>query len=238
MKHILVLPYWCDKEVQNFLQILSRWDALCRTDVSYSFMVAKRHDVPESRELVEACRERAPTRVVSCDMYKWTGWPGGANGMFRHVMEALAVEEDDGGFVFWFEHDVVPIYADWLSWLDRVWNPELSMAGQYMSAPWINLHQAPMKPNINGTAMYSKSIGKSPAMKEILPDRPFDFVLSESLPKHGAKVLPMPLLFDLWFFMPDWVYRCDLTKLMINGIKEINQRERVIEYILKNRDEP
>lgn len=238
MRHIIALPYWCDKEVGNFLQVLGRWGDLCQTKVEYSFLVARRFDAPERPDLLEACARHAPTRSFCCDRYKWQGWPAGANGMFRHVMEAVAEEEQDGGFLFWFEHDVIPIYADWLDWFERVWEPGLAVAGQYMSPPWINLHRAPMEPNINGTAMYSKSLGSGPAVREIVPGTPFDFTLSEALPRQGARTLAMPLLFDLWFFMPDWVRRCDLTRLMINGIKEINQRERVIRYILENRDAP
>lgn len=238
MRHILVLPYWCEKEVRNFLQVLGRWEDLCRTEVDYSFVIARRFDAEESAELVEACSRFAPTTSMVCDRYRWEGWPAGANGMFRHVMEVIEEsEEKDGGFVFWFEHDVVPIYADWLDWLQKIWQPDLSVMGQYMSPPWINLHQAPMKPNINGTACYGKSLAKNRAFQAINKEVCFDFTLSDLLPPNGGRCMALPLIQDLWFFMPDWVFRCDLTKLMVNGIKEINQRERVIQYILKNRDD-
>lgn len=237
MKHIIVLPYWCDKEVANFMQVVGRWEMFCRSEVEYSFVVARRFDAEESVELVGACSKHAPTKSIVCDRYRWDGWPGGANGMFRHVMEVVKESEDkDGGFVFWFEHDVIPIYLNWLHWLDRMWSPELSMMGQYMSPPWINLHRLPMPPNINGTACYSKDLADGPSLSEVGRESPFDYILKDALPRHGRKSLALPLLQDLWFFMPDWVERCDLTKLMVNGIKEINQRERVIQYILRNRD--
>lgn len=237
MNNILVLPYWCDKEIRNYIQVLDRWDDLCRTDVNYSFLVARRFDAPEDSEIVAACEKHAPTKSLVCTRYQWEGWPGGANGMFKHVMEFVnETEEKDGGFVFWFEHDVIPIHEDWLTWLSKMWNSELSMMGQYMSPPWINLHQVPMRPNINGTACYAKSLAENGAFKAITKNECFDFTLSDLVVHHGGKVLPLPLLYDLWFFMPDWVKRCDLNKLMINGIKDIDQREKVIKYIIENRD--
>lgn len=239
MNHIIVLPYYCDKEIQNFLQLLQRWNLFCKSECSYSFLIASRFDVSSSSELEYECSKYAPTTSIICDKYQWSGWPAGANGMFRHVMEAIEEQQNkDGGFVFWFEHDVIPIYHNWLDWLHKMWSPQIHMMGQYMSPPWINLHNIKMPININGTACYSKNFASLQAFQDIEPNIPFDYTLSESLSKYGeAKTLALPLFQDLWFFMPDWVNRCDLTKLMINGIKEINQREKVIQYILKNRDE-
>lgn len=238
MKHIIALPYWCENEIKNFLQVLRRWDLFCVTDVPYSFLIVKRFDAPPHDELLETCSALAPTDVISCDKYPWTGWPAGCNGMFKQTMEhVLEHETKDGGFLFWFEHDVIPIYSTWLTWLHKTWQPDLAFMGQYISPPWINLHRAPMPPSITGTALFGKNLAANPAFQQIVQNVPLDYTLSEALPKNGAKIAPMALLFDLWFFMPDWVARCDLTKLMINGIKEYHQREKVIGYILKNRDE-
>lgn len=236
MEHIIVLPYWCEKEVNNFLQILNRWELFCQTKETYRFLIARRFDAQENADLINACKKHAPAESISCDRYPWVGWPAGANGMFKHVMETINEKPNDGGFVYWFEHDVIPIYIDWMDWLAKMWKPELSVLGQYMSPPWINLHQMPMNPNVNGTACYNKRLASNPAVQMITQDKCFDFTLSELVPAHGGKIIQLPLLYDLWFMMPDWVGRCDLTKLMINGIKEINQREIVIQYILKNRD--
>lgn len=237
MRHIIVLPYWCEKEVAHFMQVLGRWDQFCQTDVEYSFLVARRFDAPEAPEVLEVCGRHAPTESLVCDRYRWKGWPQGANGMFRHVMEHVGeTAPQDGGFFYWFEHDIIPIYADWLTWLHKTWKPEASMAGHYTSAPWINMHNLQLSPHISGSACFNKALARSPAAGLIGTETPFEFTLFEELQKCGGKLMLLPLLYDMWFLMPDWVKRCDLNRLMINGIKEAGQREVIIQYILKNRD--
>jgi hypothetical protein len=236
MNHIIALPYYSEKETNNFYQILSRWTLFCETSIDYSFLIVRRFDIAENSTILKECEKYAPTQSIVCSNYQWTGWPAGANGMFKHALEHINNNETkDGGFVFWFEHDVIPININWLNWLDKLWSTEFSVMGQYMSPPWINLHQVPMIPNVNGTAAYNKELANNKAFDKIIPNKPFDFTLSEELSQHEGKVCALPLLYDLWFFMPDWVDRCDMTKLMINGIKSFDQREQIIQYILRHR---
>ncbi len=237
-EHIIALPYWCEKEVDNFLQLLDRWPDFCRASAPYRFLLVKRFDTEPSSRLFSACERHAPTTELDCSKYPWKGWPGGANGMFKNAMEHVAeTYTNTAGFLFWFEHDVIPIQPDWLDWLSRSWQERFSIMGHFVTQEWINMHhvQSHYKPYFSGSACYSKHLVHSPAFTGIAEKGCFDVHLTFECVKARNVTNKMWHLFDLYFFMPPWSKSCDLNKLMLNGAKEFRQREVLIQYILENR---
>lgn len=237
-EHIIALPYWCTKEVDNFLQVLSRWSEFCSDRVPYRFLLVKRFDTAPDRRLFDACQAFAPTEELDCVRYPWKGWPGGANGMFRNTMEFVAEKySNKPGFVFWFEHDVIPIQKDWLYWLDQNWSERLTILGHFVTQGWINEHHVEKhyKPYFSGSACYHKQLVYSPAFAAVAERGCFDVRLTDATQRAQNITQKMWHLFDIYFFMPQWTNRCDLTKLMLNGAKNYTQRQALIDYILENR---
>jgi hypothetical protein len=237
-EHIIALPYWCEQEVDNFLQLLDRWADFCDATAPYRFLLVKRFDTEPSARLFAACERHAPTTELDCTTYRWKGWPGGANGMFKNAMEHVAENYSARpGFLFWFEHDVIPIQPDWLDWLSRGWEERFSIMGHFVTQEWINEHhvQKHYKPYFSGSACYNKQLVHSPAFQTITEQGCFDVHLTFECEKAQNSTHKLWHLFDLYFFMPPWARRCDINKLMLNGAKEFSQREKIIQYILENR---
>lgn len=237
-EHIIALPYWCRSEVDNFLQVLDRWPEFCKTDVPYRFILAKRFDTESDPRLLAACEKFAPAEELNCLRYPWQGWPSGANGMFRHTMEHAAEHYGaTSGFVFWFEHDVIPIQPDWLQWLHKDWDERYSLMGHFVTQNWINEYHVEQhyKPYFSGSACYNKQLMHSPAFLSVTDKGCFDVRLTYATEQVGNLTKKLWHMFDLYFFMPPWAKRCDVSKLMLNGAKDYKQRAVLIDYILENR---
>jgi hypothetical protein len=237
-EYVIALPYWCAQEVDNFLQVLSQWENFCQTSVPYQFLIARRFDTKPDPRLSDACSKYAPTEEISCDAYPWLGYPAGANGMFKSVMEHAAEKHGaTGGFVFWFEHDVIPIHADWLTHLADWWSERYLFMGQFVPQEWINENgvQRQYKPYFSGSACFNKHFTQSPLFDDIHEQHAFDSYVSGRLQEVDHVVHPIPHMFDLFFFMPPWSKCCNLNKLMVNGAKNFDQRRHLIKYILENR---
>ena len=239
MTHIIALPYWCEDEIKNFLQVLERWPELCKTEEQYKFLIVARFDAPPADELIAACSKYAPAALLRCTRYNWTGHPSGANGMFRQTMETVIAESDDPGFLFWFEHDLIPIQPDWLTHLANSWEAvnaqnNIVMMGHHVSQTWIDSYEVGSRyiPYISGSACYHKAIFEHPVFLHITEQRCFDVVLSLELQKYKHSVRHIWHMFDLWFFMPPWASKCDKNCLMINGAKKYEQRAKLIDFIL------
>lgn len=242
MGHIIAIPYWHEAEIKNFMQVFSVWDKLCVTKCDYSFLVVARHDAPSSDQLIEVCAKYAPTNFLRCDKYSWTGHPSGANGMFKNTMEYLvesnkAIESD---FLFWFEHDIVPIHSDWLDWLDKLWfnhnDNSTLMMGHYINRVWIETFNLSnfYKPYISGSACYKQTLANHQSFESIKEKGCFDVELSnELLLKYPKLTRIVWNLFDLWFFVPPWADNYDTNKLLANGIKDYSQREIIIQNIVE-----
>lgn len=237
-EHIIALPYWCEKEVDNFLQVLKRWPDFCRAAVPYRFLLVKRFDTTPSARLMAACQKHAPTTELDCTQYPWKGWPSGANGMFKSALEHAATQYGNTpGFLFWFEHDVIPIQPHWLNWLHSHWEERFSLMGHFVTQEWINEYhvQKQYKPYFSGSACYNKQLVHSPAFAAVQEKGCFDVLLTYEFVKTNNIAHKLWHMFDLYFFMPQWARRCNVNKLMLNGAKDFKQRESLINYILENR---
>lgn len=240
MTHIIALPYWCEDEIKNFLQVLERWPEFCKTEEPYKFLIVARFDAPDPAPLVDVCSKYASTAVLRCDRYNWIGHPGGANGMFRQTMETVLAEAAEPGFLFWFEHDLIPIQPDWLTHLSNAWgatkeNDHIVMMGHHVTQSWIDSYEVRTRyiPYISGSACYHKGIAEHPSFMQITEQRCFDVVLSLALQQFKNSVRQIWHMFDLWFFMPPWASVCDKNCLMLNGAKQYEQRAKLIDFILK-----
>jgi hypothetical protein len=240
--HIIALPYWCEEEIKNFLQVLERWPEFCQTDAEYKFLIVGRFDAPNPQPLVDVCSKHASTSVLRCDRYQWTGHPGGANGMFRQTMETVLSEAGDHKFLFWFEHDLIPINANWLTHLAKAWGAtkeadNVVMMGHHVTQSWIDSYEVRERyiPYISGSACYHKAISEHPVFSQITEERCFDVLLSLALKNFKGSVRQLWHMFDLWFFMPPWASQCDLNCLMLNGAKDYEQRAKLIDFILARR---
>lgn len=237
-EYVLVLPYWCDEEINNFVQLFSRWDDFCKTEKKYRFLIARRFDIKENKKLRDLCEKYAPTEEISCESYPWSGYPAGANGIFKSVIEHVQENySNTGGFVFWFEHDVIPIHADWLTHLSDWWSERYLFMGQLVTQEWISENgvQGMYKPYFSGSACFNKYFLKSPLFNEINEQLAFDVFTSLKYKEFDHSIHNIPHMFDLFFFMPPWSKFCNLNKLMVNGAKNFEQRKYLINYILENR---
>jgi len=190
MKHLVVLPYYCNAEIDRFKRLAHIWRTLPQTNIEYEFLLSSRHDIEPSQELEQAYSRIRPTRSMRCSTVgkghrrshaSNMTTPIGPSAMFwdtlRHVNDNYA---KDGGFVLWFESDMLPLTSSWLEVLEREWKDgDHVIMGTMVRGKKVREH-------INGGACYCKDFYAKFPDHAIDLSRNFDNQIFPYLKDHYA----------------------------------------------------
>jgi hypothetical protein len=161
-KHIIILPYFCQEEVDRYLQIAARLKTFPKSAVGCDFLLASSPRTETSQSLVEAFSELGTTIAFACPTQIF-GYPEGPGAMFWDCMEFIEKNyQSNDGFSLWLESDMAPVKPDWLDRLSDEWYSESQtpvMMGCYVPEVYkYRIFKKPkliLHPHINGGACYS-----------------------------------------------------------------------------------
>lgn len=159
MKHIVIIPYYCDEEVRRYRMIANFLKEMTETNIPFEFLLCSGPSVRPSDALSDLFSKIAPTRSYACRT-QVTGYPERPTAMFWEIMGHVNNTcEQDGGFALWLESDMLPIKKKWIDRLQREWlrMKETLLMGLYISQ-WKMPNRSIVRAHINGGACYAKNI--------------------------------------------------------------------------------
>ena len=89
--HVIIVPYYCQAEVDEYLKIAELMQRFPKPRVSCSFLLAASPIAEPSERLLEAYSQIAPTRQFECPTQEF-GYPAGPTAMYWDAMDFVAEE--------------------------------------------------------------------------------------------------------------------------------------------------
>jgi hypothetical protein len=243
-KNIIVLPYWCQAELDRYEQIAKNWSRLTQnvSDIEVCFLLLARWDAPDGTYLLKTFGYHGETKLHRCRKPKFEsrGRPTRHRVVKHMFVQAFSCVEtlytDFKGFVFWMEHDVMFTDVNWLNLLNTNWfsfrdkNDRIVLMGHYVNKdnmPHILDTNSNLKipEHINGVACYSPSILKYIRDTNFMvSDYSFDVFLSYSIKKNNDwNYVNCSELWDhridYWCKPFDEFKEHNPTKILIHGLK-------------------
>jgi hypothetical protein len=174
---VIVFPFWCQDEVDQYCWMMERWDKLTKTSHDYMFLLVSRFDFTGSvRRLTHLCNQYGKTAYKRLDGTR-VGHPLGCNEMWaKGIQEVNKIP--NARFAFWMEYDVFPKHPGWFDELVSKWDDELMVAGHLVSETWLNANgfpsqfrdrntNGPWGAHINGAAMYNPLLADLLDMEDV-----------------------------------------------------------------------
>lgn len=166
MTHVIILPYFCQQEIDRYLKIVHRLRQFPKQSSEYHFLLAASPKIEPNQDLLNACQAVAPTISFQCPTQVF-GYPQGPTAMFWDAMDHVRNHmPDDGGFALWLESDMAPVKENWLDMLDEQWRdgcPPLLM-GCYVPPVYkkrlLRRDKLMLDDHINGGACYAKHFSR------------------------------------------------------------------------------
>jgi hypothetical protein len=199
--HNIILPYFCDEEVDRYLKIAARLRTFPQPAGGYRFVLASSPRTETSRALFEAYSSLGTTIVFACPTQTF-GYPAGPTAMFWDCMDFIAEQfPTNSGFSLWMESDMAPAQPDWIDRLSRQWYSEKEtpiMMGCYV--PEVYKHRLFKKsklilqPHINGGACYAMDFAKR--MPAAARQGVFDMAVFEYARKLGRAKFTRQIAFS------------------------------------------
>ena len=160
--HIIVLPYFCQEEVDRYLKIAQQIASFPSPRVEVHYLLAASPRTETSVELERAFEGLGKVVSFQCPTQIF-GYPEGPTAMFWDCMDYIdAHYQGNDGFSLWLESDMAPIKADWIDRLSNQWYSfdEIPiMMGCYVPEVYKSrLFKEPkllLEPHINGGACYA-----------------------------------------------------------------------------------
>ena len=226
-QHIVILPYYCEDEVQRYLKIADFLKSQPKSKTEHCFLLAASPLATTSDELLNAYSQLAPTYHFKCPSQVF-GYPEGPTAMFWDCMDHIG-EKFKGcqGFGLWMESDMCPTRGDWIDRLSAEWfgaATEPIMMGCYVPKVYkYRLLRKPkliLDPHINGGACYS--IGFASQMPAEAREGVFDMAVYKFANKAG-RILPTK---QITFSTLNRVRRDlrDETKTVLHGFMQDKNR--------------
>ena len=161
-RHIVILPYFCDEEIQRYLKVAELLKSFPHPDGSLQFLLASSPRTQPSESLQTAYSSIGETWSFQCPTQIF-GYPEGPTAMFWDCMDFIAERfGHESGFSLWLESDMAPIKPDWIDRLSQQWFSELQtpiMMGcfvpQVFKHRWFKKPKLILEPHINGGACYA-----------------------------------------------------------------------------------
>ena len=161
-KHVVILPHFCEEEVNRYLQIAEFLKTWSKPKVEMDFLLAASPKREPSQRLADAYRELGKVTLFQCPTQIF-GYPEGPTAMFWDCMEFVEQNYDgNDGFSLWLESDMCPTQPSWIDHLSDAWyagSQRPLMMGCYV--PQVFKHRVFRKPkpildpHINGGACYA-----------------------------------------------------------------------------------
>ncbi len=166
-KHIIILPYFCQEEVDRYLKIAQRLKSFPQPNVQCDFLLASSPRTETNQQLVNTYSELGKTIPFACPTQIF-GYPEGPGAMFWDCMEFISQNyQGNDGFSLWLESDMAPVKPNWIDRLSEEWysGDEVPvMMGCYVPEVYKHrIFKQPkriLEPHINGGACYSMDFAK------------------------------------------------------------------------------
>ncbi len=168
-KYVVILPYFCEEEVERYLKIADWLKQNCTTQLPCHFLLAASPRTQHSDKLFDNFKQLGECTQFQCPSQVF-GYPQGPTAMFWDAMDHIAENFSDyQGFSLWLESDMAFTQPDWLPRLVEEWNSNNDehaplVMGCYI--PEVYKHRLFRKPklilqdHINGGACYSLDFAK------------------------------------------------------------------------------
>ncbi len=160
-RHVVILPYYCEEEVDRYLQIGDWMASHCRLPLDCTFLLAASPRATTSDRLFEAWSRLGCCQHLKCPTQVF-GYPAGPTAMYWDAMHHIAENFRGDGFALWFESDMVAVRPDWLDQLSADWDRETQrplLMGCYVPPVfkfrWLRRKKLLLDPHINGGACYA-----------------------------------------------------------------------------------
>ncbi|MCX5714185.1 MAG: hypothetical protein NT033_05125 [Candidatus Omnitrophica bacterium] len=134
---------------------------------NYEFLLCNKKFIEPSTELLDIFSGIAPSKqyqpLTAIDSY-----PEGPDAFFWEIMDYVNGHyEKDGGFVLWFESDMIPVMLNWVDLLEAEWrnHPGVLIMGLRMPNKYFIKIGTFVLEHINGGACYSKDLSKAVSQK-------------------------------------------------------------------------
>lgn len=241
MKYIIIIPYYCQREIDAFLDLASIWPKLTNTNLKYEFLLSCRWDSEMSNVLEQKFSSIVPTTHIRC-VTKGVGIRKSSQGstvegptaMFWDTLEYINEHySNDGGFVFWLEWDMVPVVPSWLDQLAAEWHKKgYVIMGRFIDRKWIkrNIPKRVKLDNlprhINGGACYCKDFCTKVTRDDCNLTIPWDIDIFQYIDGH----LPYRAtdLIELRFWNNQTMFSYPKSKtVLLHGIKDSSVRDFV-----------
>lgn len=167
-KYTIILPYYCQEEVDRYLRIGDHLMELGPQKHEFEFLLAASPKIRPNRDFEKRFSRIAPTVSFSCPT-KIFGYPEGPTAMFWDCMDFLSTNsgEDDQGFGLWLESDMIPVKPNWLDMIVEDWH-QSKVTPLLMGCliPDVYKHRILKRPrkwiaeHINGGACYGRHFAK------------------------------------------------------------------------------
>ena len=161
-RHIVILPYYCQEEVDRYLNIAEKIASFPRPKVEVDYLLAASPRAAHSQSLQDAYSKLGNAISFQCPTQIF-GYPEGPTAMFWDCMDYVD-EHYKGvdGFSLWMESDMAPTQPDWIDRLSEQWysHDEVPiMMGCYVPEVYksrlFKKRKLLLEPHINGGACYS-----------------------------------------------------------------------------------
>lgn len=200
-KHIVILPYFCQEEVDRYLKIAKCLKSFPVPSVEVVYLLASSPKTVTNDALVAAYSELGTAIPFACPTQIF-GYPEGPGAMFWDCMEFISQNyAGNDGFSLWLESDMAPVKPDWLDRLSTEWYSDAQtpvMMGCYV--PEVYKHRVFKKPklilhpHINGGACYSMDFARQ--MPEEARQGVFDMAVYEFATKIGRAKFSQQISFS------------------------------------------
>ncbi len=161
-RHIVILPYYCQQEVDRYLKIAEKIASFKKPNVEVDYLLAASPRAEHSQSLWKAYDKIGNAISFQCPTQIF-GYPEGPTAMFWDCMDYVADNYQSGdGFSLWLESDMAPTQPDWIDRLSGQWYGHQQtpiMMGCYVPEVYktrlFKKRKLLLEPHINGGACYS-----------------------------------------------------------------------------------
>ncbi len=231
MKFLLCLQFWeGDKaKAMRLARFIADLELGFRTDVEFVFVT--RFDCEHDHDTIRYVNKKFRVNWISSHT-RWTGWPGGPNGMARDTLEWLEANRAGSGSALLFEPDCVPVSTYWIDTLIREWD-RARFAEKIVMGAWRPSGGA--DGHINGNCVILPSAIKHMAVAAIGPDLAWDCAIAPYVKNKWLKTDRIRNCFESKNAAPKdlfWAPVGEDSPVLVHGFKDDSAYNLSHEHLL------